>query len=352
MVDSQKILEETLNSSVARQKYLEDLNSLRGTSPEIFYKILRNLCVEGSRAQAKIKDFLEPIVVPETGLREFTQFLVNFSIGNTEHLEICFNLLGSIPYENTNLKFLLMLCHNIIGESEDFKAKFIREKRDLIRFFIEKIECKEDEFEWVYYLFSKLLPNNLGIIAEFLDGRHKIYLFEFIKSSLEEAWEQKHSLISEAQTQWFSLRLDDYSVIINEFLNSPDENFQLSLDLLNLLTREAPKYPLIKSIALNSRAILKCYDILAAGCHAAGQRALILQIIANTLENCQEAADIADSHLYDLLKSSEFDMENPMCREWVVVIVKLLVPHKPGIEVKIEALKRNERAINPNTKLI
>lgn len=71
----------------------------------------------------------------------------------------------------------------------------------------------------------------------------------------------------------------------------------------------------------------------------AGIRVKLLQIITNTLEDNQEAASYLENHIYIILKSSELDMQNLMCREWVVLIIRILTQLKPGIEEKIQEIR-------------
>lgn len=147
MLNYDQIYQETLKISAERAKWLDNLSVLSELSTEKYYRILRNLCVDGYVAQTKINDHLGFISVPETGLREFVQFLVNFSIQNTQNLETCLGLLPSISCGPSNIKFVMMLSHNIINHSYELKLKFLYTCGDLIRAFLTHQGLKDDEFE-------------------------------------------------------------------------------------------------------------------------------------------------------------------------------------------------------------
>jgi len=327
----ESIVTDTLQSQDSRTYWLQNLNTLKDTCSETtFFRVLKNLCLEGLEAQNSIKSFLGNLEVPLSNQVYFVQFLYNFSVGNCPHLELAEALLPQVQATKETIKYIVMLLHNITIPYKHKLESLTRKHSRIIKAALSFSKEDQETFEWLFYLLSKTVPQNIRVFFEVLETQELKELIEIIEQNLQKTWENHQSLFESTNTLCLS-------VADLEFLGSKLPEYPYLVHLLSVVSREAPSNQQVKE-TLTSSALEQCYNLVQMDLENC-QKTSALQLIANTMPENLPAAELAEVHLLPLLKSSAIDPRNPFTREWVTVILKLLIPLKPQLAEKITQLK-------------
>lgn len=276
------------------------------------YKNLRVLCTQGKSSQDSVYHKYG-IEIDLENLLEYLKYLVNLTVANTFTQEKVLEILLKIDCTPATGKYLVIISNNILSDSLHFRTKFLTENLHILNFCIDCVSHDSDEnFEWSYYLLSKLHPDGLEELSSIIDPLKFIKVLEFLIIRLEKSWTDQESAIPSI------LSLSDLSFICRQFTSQ-----ETHIIIINFATRELSQISPITDLLLSSNTLSKCYALLKST-SIEGHKPLFLQIIANTIS--LSTIPLLLQNTSTILQSAELDIKQITTREWVFVIIRNAIP--------------------------